>query len=220
MQRRLGWAAAAAGLLLAITPAEAAPRCPFLVDPAGDQRSPEGDVKELSSESLDIRAANITTTRSAVVATIQVTDLDLERATNAGGLGFHAYLDTGQVTFDLLARHYPDGDVGHLMRIGARVGAGSTGAAGGEVIGEVDVWFDEDRSLITLTAELRDFGRGLQRGTKVPRVLVASDFSYGTSGKALHDAIGYRGVYGGNANNVDSAYTDRGYVVGDRGCAF
>ncbi len=211
--------ALAAVVAVAVPAAHGAPPCPYITDAAGDQVLLPL-VEAPASESVDILAGNVTTTKDSVVATIRLRDLDLERPTNASGVQFEAWLGTKQVTFLLVGQHYPDGDLAELRKMGTTLGNETASAGSSQHLAWIAVVFDEDRSLVTLTAPLAAFGWGLRRGTRVDEVQLASAVSVGSSGEPTDDVDGRSKMRFADSTWVDTARSTRPYVVGDRGCTF
>lgn len=187
-------------------PASAAPCRHLLVDPAGDADrfgnhgvypSPVDDPSP-----SDIRWAELRTTRTSLVATVKVQDLDPE----GGSTLDHAWsvtFDTGGRSLELIHMHGQYGDWAYAQESVAGDDRPEDGGAYvGRTIGTIEAVRDPKRDVVVLTAPLSLVGPLDPVLTRVSAT--------GWAGVAL--------LKGGTYAVADTSSTTRGYRVGAPDC--
>ncbi len=199
-------------------PADAAPLCRLIEDPAGDAKIQYQDPPaELYPHTLDIRSADFATDATRLTVVIRLTELMETDSRSPGGLGYEARFSTPTAHFLMLADRVVWDRADEARSLEDRVAVwrvsgppprGGTGAqTGTRLDGSGYVVFDDDLAEVRMTVPFEVLAQHavVKRGTRL------SNLSVGSSHK-FHAGVGHGGL------PSDDAWTDRAYVAGTRTC--
>lgn len=185
-------------------PAGAAPRCPFLTDPAGDT----GDLVVVPDDALDLRSVDIASDGKTLTMVARVTSLTLPPATSPTGSLYEFQFQADEVYFIAAARYSPvEGPSFHLKRVNGHVG-GNGAYTPTPLPSKTTGRFDPAKRTVTVHVPVADLNKviNLRRGEHIAEI---GAITWRTGG--LKDVDSF-------VASADFADSRRTYVVGAKSC--